>query len=300
MNTNLQVLVIDDDAVVGRSFDRVLSGKGYDVRTALSGEEGLDTLENTEFDVVFTDIKMPGIDGLEVAERIKAKCPWTPVVVITGYGTEDNEARASVLGVSGFVRKPLTPEIIESITLKAVNEAKVVPEAAQPGKQAEAVAETEIETVVDSGGPNKAGIIAKNVGLFFASPFIALGYVIALPFVGFYMFAKLGFSFVHKPLTPEVIKSVTLKAVHEAQVILEAAQPDTEVEVLVETETVGETETVVESGGPKKAGDIAKNVGLFLASPFIALGYVIALPFVGFYMFAKLSREAYAKKQRSK
>jgi CheY-like chemotaxis protein len=92
MNAKLQVLVIDDDAVVGRSFDRVLSEKGYDVSTALSGEEALKTMENTAFDVVFTDIKMPGIDGLEVTERIKARCPWTPVVVITGYGTEDNES----------------------------------------------------------------------------------------------------------------------------------------------------------------------------------------------------------------
>ena len=72
MNTKLQVLVIDDDAVVGRSFDRVLSGKGYEVSTALSGEEAMDTIKDTDFDVVFTDIKMPGMDGLEVAEQIKA------------------------------------------------------------------------------------------------------------------------------------------------------------------------------------------------------------------------------------
>ena len=61
------VLVIDDDAVVGRSFDRVLSGKGYDVDTALSGEEALKDIEAHNYDVVFTDIKMPGMDGLEVA-----------------------------------------------------------------------------------------------------------------------------------------------------------------------------------------------------------------------------------------
>ena len=141
MNTKTQVLVIDDDAVVGRSFDRVLSGKGYEVSTALSGEEALDTMDKSEFDVVFTDIKMPGMDGLEVAERIKARCPWTPVVVITGYGTEDNEAKASVLGVSGFVRKPLTPEIIESVTLKAVSENEVVLHAAERPEKVEAVAE---------------------------------------------------------------------------------------------------------------------------------------------------------------
>ncbi len=188
MNTKLQVLVIDDDAVVGRSFDRVLSDKGYQVSTALSGEEAMETIRETDFDVVFTDIKMPGMDGLEVAERIKARCPWTPVVVITGYGTPDNEAQASVLGVSGFVHKPLTPEIIESVTLKAVKEAEVILEAAEPCETQEVIA----KTVSKAGVHSKAGLIAKNVGLFFAAPFVALAYVIALPFVGFYMFAKLG------------------------------------------------------------------------------------------------------------
>jgi CheY-like chemotaxis protein len=197
MSTKLQVLVIDDDAVVGRSFDRVLSEKGYEVSTALSGEEALDTIENTEFDVVFTDIKMPGMDGLEVAERIKARCPWTPVVVITGYGTEENEARASVLGVSGFVHKPLTPEIIESVTLKALDEpekAEVATEVeAEAGAETDAEADAEVKTVEQVDVLRKTGIFAKNVGLFFAAPFIALAYIIALPFVGFYMFVKLGY-----------------------------------------------------------------------------------------------------------
>ena len=184
MNTKPQVLVIDDDAVVGRSFDRVLSQKGYDVSTALSGEEAMKDIENTDYDVVFTDIKMPGMDGIEVAERIKAQCPWTPVVVITGYGTEENEARASVLGVSGFVRKPLTPEMIESVTLKALEEPVASPEAAnETEKPSEDIA-------VELRGWRKVSRIARNIGLFLAAPFIALGYVIALPAVGFYMFAK--------------------------------------------------------------------------------------------------------------
>jgi CheY-like chemotaxis protein len=186
MNTKTQVLVIDDDAVVGRSFDRVLSDKGYEVSTALTGEEALKDMESTDYDVVFTDIKMPGMDGIEVAERIKAKCPWTPVVVITGYGTEENEARASVLGVSGFVRKPLTPAMIENITLKALQEPAPAIEAAnEPEAPATAVAE------VSSSALQTTGRIAKNIGLFIAAPFIALAYVIALPVVGFYMFAKL-------------------------------------------------------------------------------------------------------------
>ncbi len=190
MNNKPQVLVIDDDAVVGRSFHRVLSGKGYEVSTALSGEDALHTMENKEFDVVFTDIKMPGMDGLEVTERIKAKCPWTPVVVVTGYGTAENEARASILGASGFVRKPLTPEIIESITLKALSGANTV---AKPETRAETPAVEVIKTANNTGALRKAGVLAKNAGLFFAAPFIALAYIIALPAVGFYMMAKLGY-----------------------------------------------------------------------------------------------------------
>jgi DNA-binding NtrC family response regulator len=127
------------------------------------------------------------MDGLEVAERIKARCPWTPVVVITGYGTEANEARASILGVNGFVRKPLTPEMIENITLKALEKPVAVEEAANEPAAHEAAEEAPLSEM------GKASRVARNIGLFLAAPFIALGYVIALPAVGFYMFGKLGY-----------------------------------------------------------------------------------------------------------
>jgi DNA-binding NtrC family response regulator len=133
---------------------------------------------------------MPGMDGLEVTERIKARCPWTPVVVITGYGTQANEVRASVLGANGFVRKPLTPEMIESITLKALNDAGTAREDAEAALKPAGSSAAEVES--KTAAPKSLGRALKDVGLFFASPFIALGYVIALPFVGFYMFAKLG------------------------------------------------------------------------------------------------------------
>ncbi len=108
------------------------------------------------------------------------------MVVITGYGTEENEAEASLLGVNGFVHKPLTPEIIESITLKALEEPG---DAMQAANEAEATPEIAAEARIS--GIRKVGILAKNIGLFFAAPFIALGYVIALPFVGVYMIVKL-------------------------------------------------------------------------------------------------------------
>src|SRR3990172_368572 len=109
MDAIRKVLVVDDDPVVGKSFDRVLSGKGYAVITARNGEEALHKLRNETYDVVFTDIKMPGMSGLEVAERVKAKQPWLPVVIVTGYGSDANEARARAAGGWGFFRQPLSP-----------------------------------------------------------------------------------------------------------------------------------------------------------------------------------------------
>ena len=108
-----KVLVVDDDAVVRKSFDRVLSGKGYAVITAESGEEALRRLNEEKYDIVYSDIRMPGMSGLEVAEKIKARQPWIPVVIITGYGTDIAEERAKAAGVANFLHKPLSPEMIE-------------------------------------------------------------------------------------------------------------------------------------------------------------------------------------------
>jgi DNA-binding NtrC family response regulator len=189
MNAKKHVLVIDDDAVVGRSFDRVLADQGYDVSTALSGEEGLEKIDTRDYDIVFTDIRMPGMSGLEVAEQIRERCPWTPVVVITGYGSEDNETKARVLGTHGFVRKPLTPEIIRSVTLKTLADSR-------PSTTEEAGPENVGEATLTPA--RKLVRFARNVGLFLAAPFIGLAYVIALPFVFFGMVAKAGFAALRK------------------------------------------------------------------------------------------------------
>lgn len=197
MKTLHKVLVVDDDAVVGRSFDRVLADKGYDVSTALNGKEALNKCNGEEYDVVFTDIKMPGMDGLEVARRIKAKCPWTPVVIITGYGTEENEAEAKILGVNGFVRKPLTPAMIEGIALKALQEKGVAP-VAQAEAAAIALPQAEAaitETAVAAAEPGALKDIltfAGKAGLFVAAPFIGLAYALFLPFFGLAVLAWTG------------------------------------------------------------------------------------------------------------
>ena len=185
MTTLKKILVVDDDPVVGISFDRVLSGKGYAVITARDGEEALDKLAREDYDAVFTDIKMPGMSGIEVAARVKAARPWLPVVIVTGYGSEANEAKAKEAGAAAFLRKPLSPEMIEDSAQAAVLESKVTA-AAQPVAAAAPV-------VGVPTGWRKAGGFARNVGLFFAAPFIGLAYVVALPFVGLGLLAVHGY-----------------------------------------------------------------------------------------------------------
>jgi len=172
-----KVLVVDDDPVVGKSFDRVLSNKGYAVITAKDGEEALRKLATEDYDVVYADIKMPGISGLEVAERVKAERPWTPVVIVTGYGTEESERRAKAAGVAGFLHKPLSPEMIEDSAATALAPT-AVPVAAPP---------------IAPELPASKGHTLKNIALFFAGPFIGLAYVMLFPFVGLGMLAWLAF-----------------------------------------------------------------------------------------------------------
>jgi len=172
-----RVLVVDDDPAVRKSFDRVLSGKGYAVITAESGEEALRKLNEEKYDLVYSDIRMPGMSGLEVAENVKARRPWTPVVIITGYGTDVAEARAKAAGVSSFLHKPLSPEMIEGSARDVLAAASAEPVIAT------ATAEAAEEA--------PAGSALMNVALFFVAPFIGLAYIIAFPFYGLGVLALL-------------------------------------------------------------------------------------------------------------
>jgi len=171
-----RILVVDDDQVVGKSFERVLTNKGYRVDTALSGREAFEKYAGADFDMVFTDLRMPGQDGLEVARRIKEMNPWLPIVVVTGYGTQAAEEEAKAIGVAEFLQKPLTPSIIEEVAARIMGRIA----AALP------VAGTVAAAGTITKAPQK---IMRNIALFFAAPFIGLAFIIALPFVGCYTIA---------------------------------------------------------------------------------------------------------------
>jgi len=192
-----KVLVIDDDPVVGKSFDRVLSPKGYAVISAADGTEALARLASEDYDVVYTDFKMPGMDGLEVAKRIKASRPWLPVVIVTGYGTDANEAEARKLGVADFLRKPLSPEVIEESASSAL---PVLPALPAPEPAA---------ALAKSAAPRS---FVKSAALFVAAPFIGLAFAVALPFVGLGLLAWIAGRALaaHWPRAARFAKNLTL------------------------------------------------------------------------------------------
>jgi len=102
--------------------------------------------------------------------------PWLPIVIVTGYGTQDAEAKAKAIGVAEFLQKPLTPSIIEEVA------ARLMARTAQPA----AAPATATATVVARES------VARNLALFFAAPFIGLAYILAFPFVGVYAIARYG------------------------------------------------------------------------------------------------------------
>ena len=169
-----RVLVVDDDPVIAKSFERSLPKTEYVVVTASNGEEALKKLKEGTYDVVFTDIKMPGMNGLDLTKEIKAKQSWTPVVIITGFGSEENQTTAKELGVTDFIQKPLNPEIINEAAHRALEQPLV---SAPAWGITEQVAQPEVQKVVQFSR-------VKNIALFFAAPFISLAYIVFMPFIG--------------------------------------------------------------------------------------------------------------------
>lgn len=271
-----KVLVVDDDPVVGKSFDRVLSQKGYVVITATNAQEALSKVQEGEYDVVYTDIKMPGMSGIELAERLRIERPWTPVVIVTGYGSQANQDRAESAGVSSFLQKPLSPEMIEGSLTKALLEA--VP-AVLPG-------------LVEAAAPQAAASESqlKKVGLFMAAPFIGLVYAVLLPFVGLGALAYLGFKAFAKSSAPRKLLTFARNAA------LFFAAPFLGLAYALLLPVVGITTLAWMGIKALRQNAAAMKVVTFIAAPFIGLAFILALPIVGSALLAWTAVRAATRK----
>lgn len=134
METKPQVLVLDDEGLVGKRLTSVLGRIGCDVEAFDNPQEALRRTDEKEFDIVVTDVVMGDVDGIQVLERVHAASPRTRVILITAYAMMSMARRAMERGAYDFVAKPFRPEEIREVVLRAARELGFELNEVEPGE----------------------------------------------------------------------------------------------------------------------------------------------------------------------
>ena len=124
MDSNIKILIVDDDEVVRLSYLRSLADSHRNVESARDGNEAMRAIKQKAFDVVLLDLRMPGVDGMEVLKAIKDKWPETEVVVITGYPSIETAKEAVRLGAYDYLAKPVGPDDVINAANDAMTQKK--------------------------------------------------------------------------------------------------------------------------------------------------------------------------------
>jgi DNA-binding NtrC family response regulator len=121
-----RILVADDDAVIREGLRRVLSAEGYEVEVVSNGRAALERLEQKRFKLLVTDLKMPGMSGLQVLKAIRNCQPELPVILITGYAAIDNAVEAMKNGATDYLSKPFANDELISKVKNAIESRAVL------------------------------------------------------------------------------------------------------------------------------------------------------------------------------
>jgi NADH-quinone oxidoreductase subunit E/NADP-reducing hydrogenase subunit HndA len=144
-----RILVVDDEIVVIKSAERVLKSEGYNVESAAGGREAILKLEQGGYDLVFTDLKMPEVDGLTLIKWIKKTNPSIGIVIITGYPSQDTIKDALELGIIDYIPKPFTPSVLLDVTERAIQWIKgKIPEDKEIAEEFPPAMDAELERVI--------------------------------------------------------------------------------------------------------------------------------------------------------
>jgi len=119
MNTN-KILIVDDEKNIRMTICQSLADMDVETDTAVNGEEALSKLKDKDFGLVLLDLRMPGMDGMEVLEKLRKDRPDIRVVIITAHGTIDSAVDAMKLGAVDFIQKPFTPREIRHLVSKII------------------------------------------------------------------------------------------------------------------------------------------------------------------------------------
>ncbi len=115
MVLNKKVLIIDDEKNIRVTLKKALELDGYEVETAINGEDGLRKIEKVEYSVILLDMKMPGLDGIEFLKKVNERQYKARVIMITGYGSVETAVETMKMGAVDYLRKPFKPQEIREI-----------------------------------------------------------------------------------------------------------------------------------------------------------------------------------------
>jgi len=120
----MKVLLVDDEKEFVDSLSERLELRNVEAGIAYDGEQAIKAVDEEEPDVLVLDLRMPGIDGIEVLRRVKKSHPEMPVVILTGHGTEDDEKKARRMGASAYLKKPVDVNQLTGVLQKVVGRFK--------------------------------------------------------------------------------------------------------------------------------------------------------------------------------
>jgi len=122
---NFEILFVDDDRVILSMVEEYLAVFGYRVRVVDSGLKALELIEDKDFDVVFTDFKMPDIDGLELLTLFKEYRTVSEVIIVTGHGTMESAIQAMKFGSYDYIQKPFKLDVLRIVIDKLFEEKRL-------------------------------------------------------------------------------------------------------------------------------------------------------------------------------
>ncbi len=128
MDKKTSIMVVDDEEIIRESLYHWFKKYDHMVETASSGPEALDKLEKYPYQLLFVDIKMPGMDGIELLEKIKQEYPDTVVVIITAYGSIESAVKAMRIGAHDYLLKPFKPDQLSLVMERIAAQKKLVSE----------------------------------------------------------------------------------------------------------------------------------------------------------------------------
>jgi two-component system response regulator HydG len=125
MDDKMTIMIVDDEKIVRESLFHWFTKVGHTVEKAASGFEALEKLEKNPFDLLFVDIRMPEMNGIELLEKVKAEYPETIVIIITAYASIETAVNAMKLGASDYLLKPFRPDYLSLVMEKVTQQRKL-------------------------------------------------------------------------------------------------------------------------------------------------------------------------------